>query len=60
MLGGGTGEFYRAVIELDRIEAPERDAAGITRAALEGECPAATAALELFARCWERSPEMPP
>ena len=46
--GAGLENLYHAVIEIDRVEAPERDAAGITRAALEGECAAATAALELF------------
>ena len=46
--GAGLENLYRAVIELDRVEAPERDAAGITRAALEGRCPTATAAVELF------------
>jgi glucokinase len=46
--GAGLENLYRAVIEIDRVEAPERDAAGITRAALEGSCPTAKAALELF------------
>jgi glucokinase len=46
--GGGLENIYRAVIAIDGIEAPKRNAAEITNAALDGTCPVARAALELF------------
>jgi glucokinase len=46
--GQGLENLYRAVVALDAVDAPARDAAHITKAGLEGECPAARAALELF------------
>jgi glucokinase len=46
--GSGLENLYRAVVALDGVEAPQRDAAEITTAALNGECPIARAALELF------------
>ena len=46
--GAGLENLYRAVVAIDGIDAPQRDAAAITTAALDGECPIARAALELF------------
>jgi glucokinase len=46
--GSGLENLYRAVIAVDGIEAPKRNAIDITKAALEGSCPAAAATLELF------------
>lgn len=46
--GQGLENLYHAVMVLDRIPAPPRDAAGITGAALDGSCPVAKAALDLF------------
>jgi glucokinase len=46
--GSGLENLYRAVVALDGVYAPQRDAAEITTAALEGGCPIAGAALELF------------
>lgn len=46
--GQGLENLYHAVIALDGLSAPPRDAAGITGAALDGSCPAARAALDLF------------
>jgi glucokinase len=46
--GSGLENLYRAVIALDGIEAPKRNAAEITNAALDGTCPIARAALDLF------------
>ena len=45
--GAGLENLYRAVVALDGIEAPKRDAAEITQAALD-DCPIARMALELF------------
>jgi glucokinase len=45
--GAGLENLYRAVVAIDGIEAPKRDAAEITKAAL-GDCPIARMALELF------------
>jgi glucokinase len=45
--GAGLENLYRAVVAIDGIDAPKRDAAEITRAALDG-CPVAGMALELF------------
>jgi glucokinase len=46
--GPGLENLYRAVIAVDGIAAPQRDAADITKAALAGDCAAARMALELF------------
>lgn len=46
--GQGLENLYRAVIALDGWQAPPRDAAGITGAALDGSCPASREALDLF------------
>ena len=46
--GAGLENLYRAVVTLDGVHAPTRDAAGITKAALDGDCPSARTALEVF------------
>jgi glucokinase len=46
--GPGLENLYRAVVALDGVDAAPRDAAQITKAALECDCPAARTALELF------------
>jgi glucokinase len=46
--GSGLENLYRAVIAIDGVEAPERNAAEITNAALDGTCPVARTALDLF------------
>jgi glucokinase len=46
--GAGLENLYRAVIAIDGIEAPKRNAAEITNAALDGTCPTARAAVDLF------------
>jgi len=46
--GGGLENLYRAVVALDGIDAPKRNAAEITKAALDGNCPIARTALDLF------------
>ena len=46
--GPGLENLYRAVVVLDGIDAPPRDAAQITKAAWDCDCPAARTALELF------------
>ena len=46
--GAGLENLYRAVVALDGVDAPQRDAAEITTAALKAGCPIAKAALELF------------
>jgi glucokinase len=46
--GLGLENLYRAVVALDGVDAPERNAAEITKAALDGDCPVARTALELF------------
>jgi glucokinase len=46
--GMGLENLHRAVGALDGVEAPQRDAAEITKAALDGDCPIARVALELF------------
>jgi glucokinase len=46
--GGGLENLYRAVVALDGLDAPKRSAAEITTAALDGSCPTARTALELF------------
>jgi len=46
--GAGLENLYRAVVAIEGIDAPTRDAAEITKAALDGVCPIARMALELF------------
>jgi glucokinase len=46
--GGGLENLYRAVAALDGIDAPKRNAGEITSAALDGGCPTAKMALDLF------------
>ena len=46
--GGGLENLYRAVVALDGIDAPKRNAAEITKTALDGSCPIARTALDLF------------
>jgi glucokinase len=46
--GSGLENLYRAVVALDGIDAPQRNAAEITRTALDGSCPTARTALDLF------------
>ncbi len=46
--GVGLENLYRAIVVLDGVDAPQRSAAEITKAALDGNCPIARMALELF------------
>jgi glucokinase len=46
--GQGLADIHRALVEIDRREAPDRDAAQVSRAALEEHDPVAIEALELF------------
>jgi glucokinase len=46
--GAGLENLYRAIAALDNSEAPARDAAEITKAALAGSCRTADAALHMF------------
>jgi glucokinase len=46
--GMGVEHLYHAVVALDEVDAPQRSASEITRAALDGDCPISRAALELF------------
>jgi glucokinase len=46
--GPGLENLYRAVVALDGADVPQRNAAEITTAALDGTCPIARTALELF------------
>jgi glucokinase len=46
--GPGLENLYRAVAAIDGIGVPERDAAAITCAALDGSCPLARSTLEVF------------
>ena len=46
--GTGLENLYRAIAALDNSEAPARDAAEITKAALAGSCRTADAALHMF------------
>jgi glucokinase len=46
--GAGLENLYRAIAALDQTEAPHRDAAEITRSALDGSCRTAVAALDMF------------
>lgn len=46
--GSGLENLYDAVVALDGVSAPKRNAAEITKAALDGTCPVASSALDLF------------
>lgn len=46
--GSGLENLYEAVVALDGIDAPKRNAAEITKAALDDTCPIARTALDLF------------
>jgi glucokinase len=46
--GLGLENLYRAVVALDGVDVPPRNAADIAKAALDGNCPIARTALELF------------
>ena len=46
--GTGLENLYQAIAALERSEAPLRDAAEITRSALDGSCRTAVAALHMF------------
>jgi glucokinase len=46
--GAGLETLYQAIAALDQSEVPARDAAQITKAALEGSCRTANAALDMF------------
>ena len=47
-LGLGPGDLHQAIAALDASGAPAGDAAEITRRALDGSCPTAVAALQMF------------
>ncbi|MFT4121735.1 glucokinase [Bradyrhizobium sp.] len=46
--GSGLQSLYEALGEVDGIQAPQRDAAGITKAALDGSCALSRATLDMF------------
>ncbi|WP_038951099.1 glucokinase [Bradyrhizobium genomosp. III] len=46
--GSGLQNLYEALAEVDGAQVPHRDAAAITKAALEGTCPVSRATLEMF------------
>jgi glucokinase len=46
--GSGLENLYHALAAVDGVPAPERDAAGITEAALDGSCKLSRAALDMF------------
>ncbi len=46
--GAGLKNIYQALASIDRIEAPDRDPAAITRAAVDGSCGLSRAALDMF------------
>ena len=46
--GSGLENLYRALAAVDGVTAPDRDAAAITRAALDGSCSISAAALDMF------------
>jgi glucokinase len=46
--GPGLENLYRAVARIDRVSVPERSAAQITQAAIEGGCAISKAALDMF------------
>jgi glucokinase len=46
--GSGLENLYQAIAALDQSDVPARDAAAITRTALDGSCATAVAALDMF------------
>lgn len=46
--GSGLQSLYEALAEVDGAKVPHRDAAAITKAALDGSCPVSRATLEMF------------
>jgi glucokinase len=46
--GSGLENLYRALAAIDGVPVPDRDAAAITRAALDGSCGISRAALDMF------------
>lgn len=46
--GQGLENLYRAIAAIDALTVPDRSAAGITQAALEGKCAGSRAALDTF------------
>lgn len=46
--GSGLQSLYEALAEVDGAQVPHRDAAAITKAALEGSCPVSRSTLEMF------------
>ncbi|MBP1092791.1 glucokinase [Bradyrhizobium diazoefficiens] len=46
--GSGLQSLYEALAEIDGVQVPHRDAAAITKAALDGSCPVSRATLEMF------------
>jgi len=46
--GAGLETLYLAIAEVDGVQPPPRDAAGITKAALDGSCALSRATLEMF------------
>ena len=47
-IGSGLQNLYEALAEIDGVQVPHRDAAGITKSALENSCPVSRATLEMF------------
>jgi len=46
--GNGLVALYQAILAIDQVTAPEREAADITQRGLEGSCPVSRAALDMF------------
>ena len=46
--GSGLQSLYEALAEIDGVQVPHRDAAAITKAALDGSCSVSRATLEMF------------
>ena len=46
--GSGLQNLYEALAEVESAQVPHRDAAAITKAALEGSCPISQATLQMF------------
>lgn len=46
--GSGLQSLNEALAEIDGVQVPHRDAAAITKAALDGSCPVSRATLEMF------------
>lgn len=46
--GGGLENLYRTIAAIEGVNAPERRAADITKAAVEGTCPISRAAADMF------------